>query len=100
MKLLLLGCNGQVGQELQRTLAPLGEVVAWGRQQCDLAQLESVKELILQQAPDTIVNAAAYTAVDRAESEPALANAVNGKAPPIDCTSGGGSGGSSGSYLH
>ena len=80
MKILLLGCNGQVGQELQETLAPLGTVVAWGRQQFDLARLEGAKEAILQQAPETIVNAAAYTAVDRAEGEPELANIVNGEA--------------------
>ena len=81
MKILLLGANGQVGQELRQTLQPLGDVVAWGRQQLDLAQLEGIQPAIAQQAPDIIVNAAAYTAVDRAESESELAYIVNAEAP-------------------
>jgi dTDP-4-dehydrorhamnose reductase len=82
MKLLLLGADGQVGWELRRSLATLGEVVAAGRAEgADLAHPEAVAALAERIAPDVIVNAAAYTAVDRAEQEPALAQAVNGDAP-------------------
>ena len=86
MKLLLLGCNGQVGRELQQTLAPLGQVVAWGRSQLNLActdpaSLEALQSAIVRQTPDAIVNAAAYTAVDGAEGEPELAHAINAVAP-------------------
>ncbi len=81
MTILLLGADGQVGQELQQTLQPLGTVVAWGRQQLDLSQLDTIQPAIAQVKPDTIVNAAAYTAVDRAESEPELAYTINGEAP-------------------
>lgn len=81
MNILLLGADGQVGQELNQTLQPLGVTVAWGRQQLDLTQLDSIQPAIIEQSPDIIVNAAAYTAVDRAESEPELAYTINGKAP-------------------
>ena len=81
MRILLLGSEGQVGQELQRTLAPLGEVVAWGRDDLDLVDLDRIEPQIIAFAPEAIVNAAAYTAVDRAESETELAMAVNGEAP-------------------
>ena len=81
MKILLLGANGQVGQELRQTLHPLGNVVAWGRQQLDLTQLDGIQPAIARVEPDIIVNAAAYTAVDRAESESELAYVVNEKAP-------------------
>lgn len=81
MNILLLGADGQVGQELQQTLQPLGSVVAWGRQQLDLSQLDTIQPAIAQAKPDVIVNAAAYTAVDRAESEPELAHTINGEAP-------------------
>ena len=82
MKILLLGKNGQVGWELQRSLAPLGELIALDRTTVDglsgdLANLESLRATIRQVKPDVIVNAAAYNAVDRAESEPALANLLN-----------------------
>lgn len=81
MNILLLGADGQVGQELNQTLQPLGTVVTWGRQQLDLARLDSIQPAILEQAPDIIVNAAAYTAVDRAERESERAYTINGKAP-------------------
>jgi dTDP-4-dehydrorhamnose reductase len=82
MKILLLGKNGQVGWELQRSLAPLGELIALDRSSeeglCgDLLNLEGLRATIRRIKPDVIVNAAAYNAVDKAESEPELANAVN-----------------------
>lgn len=83
MKILLTGKNGQVGWELQRTLAPLGEVVALDRQSLDLAKPDAIRAIIRKVKPTLIVNSAAYTAVDKAESEPELAMAVNGIAPGI-----------------
>lgn len=83
MKILITGKNGQVGWELQRTLAPLGEVVAVDRQALDLANPDAIRTLIRAVKPDLIVNPAAYTAVDKAESEPEAAMAVNGMAPGI-----------------
>ncbi|WP_223522281.1 dTDP-4-dehydrorhamnose reductase [Pseudomonas sp. A-B-26] len=85
MKILLLGKNGQVGWELQRSLAPLGDLIALDRHVVDglcgdLSDLESLRATIRQVSPDVIVNAAAYTAVDKAESEVELANRVNGQA--------------------
>ncbi len=82
-KILLTGKNGQVGWELQRTLATLGEVVAVDRQGMDLANPDSIRHCIREVKPDLIVNAAAYTAVDKAESEVGLAMAINGIAPGI-----------------
>jgi dTDP-4-dehydrorhamnose reductase len=82
-RILLTGRNGQVGWELQRTLAPLGEVVAVDRQVLDLSNPDSIRATIREIKPDLIVNPAAYTAVDKAESEPDLAMAVNGVAPGI-----------------
>jgi dTDP-4-dehydrorhamnose reductase len=100
MKILLLGKNGQVGWELQRTLAPLGEVLALDRHgktladmpwtvpgaagkevHGDLTKPEQIVDTILRLQPDVVVNAAAYTAVDKAESEPTLARLVNAQAP-------------------
>ena len=81
MKILLTGVNGQVGWELQRTLAPLGEVIAAGREQLDLADTAGIRRMVDTIAPDLIVNPAAYTAVDKAESEPELAHAINAAAP-------------------
>lgn len=83
MKILITGKNGQVGWELQRTLAPLGEVVAVDRQALDLTSPDAIRALIREIKPALIVNPAAYTAVDKAESEPELAMAVNGIAPGI-----------------
>ena len=87
MKILLLGKNGQVGWELQRSLAPLGELVAVGRDEdglCgDLANLDGLAATVRQLAPDVIVNAAAYTAVDRAENEFELCHTVNALAPGV-----------------
>jgi dTDP-4-dehydrorhamnose reductase len=88
MKILLLGKNGQVGWELQRSLAPLGELIALDRQTVDglcgdLSDLEALRATIRQVKPDVIVNAAAYTAVDKAESETDLADRVNGQASQV-----------------
>ncbi|WP_374247047.1 dTDP-4-dehydrorhamnose reductase [Zoogloea sp.] len=88
MKILLLGKNGQVGWELQRSLAPLGEVVALDHDGApglsgDFAQPESLAATVRAVAPDLIVNAAAHTAVDKAESEPDLARAINALAPGV-----------------
>lgn len=79
LKILLLGCEGQVGWELQRSLAPLGEVVAFDRN-LDLTQPEALAEAVRTIAPHVIVNAAAHTAVDKAESEPDVARAINATA--------------------
>lgn len=81
MKILLLGKNGQVGWSLQRSLAPLGELVALDSQSqthCgDLSNLTGLAQTVRDVAPDVIVNAAAYTAVDKAENEPVLAHTIN-----------------------
>ena len=86
MKILLLGKNGQLGWELQRSLAPLGELVALDRQGApglcgDLGEPDGLAATVRALRPDVIVNAAAYTAVDRAESEPDLARRINAHAP-------------------
>lgn len=83
MKILLTGKNGQVGFELQRALAPLGEVVAIDHPDCDLANPEAIRQLVRTVRPTIIVNPAAYTAVDKAESDQATAFAVNGTAPGV-----------------
>ncbi len=83
MKILLVGKNGQVGGELQSSLASLGELTAWNRQDIDLSNADSIREKIRKLQPDVIVSAAAYTAVDKAETEPDLAMQVNGIAPGI-----------------
>lgn len=82
-KILLTGKNGQVGWELQRSLACLGEVVAVDRQALDIASADSIRAVIREVKPHLIVNPAAYTAVDKAESEPERAMAVNGVAPGV-----------------
>jgi dTDP-4-dehydrorhamnose reductase len=83
VKILLTGKDGQVGFELQRALAPLGEICAVDYAECDLADASAVSALVRAVKPDLIVNAAAYTAVDKAESEPDLAHAINAVAPGI-----------------
>lgn len=82
-RILLTGKDGQLGFELQRSLAPLGDLVAVGREDCDLANPNEIRQLIWNVAPAVIVNAAAYTAVDQAELEPAIAHAINGTAPGV-----------------
>ncbi len=82
-KILLTGKNGQVGWELQRTLAPLGRVIAFDSSELNLADAVAIRQKIQEIKPDIIVNPAAYTAVDKAESEPDLAMAVNGIAPGV-----------------
>jgi dTDP-4-dehydrorhamnose reductase len=81
LRLLVTGSTGQIGWQLQRTLAPLGEVTACSRAQLDLADPEAAAKFVRELAPDIVVNAAAYTAVDKAESEPELAHTVNSVAP-------------------
>ncbi|MDR1995379.1 dTDP-4-dehydrorhamnose reductase [Azonexus sp.] len=83
MTILLLGKDGQVGWQLQRSLAPHGRVVACGRGECDLADLDEVRRVLRDVRPSVIVNAAAYTAVDKAESEPELARRINTEAPAV-----------------
>lgn len=83
MKILLTGCDGQLGFELQRALAPLGEVHAVDVQDCDLADEAAVRQLVRRVKPGLIVNPAAYTAVDKAESEQVLAARINTDAPRI-----------------
>jgi len=82
-RILLTGKTGQVGWELQTTLAPLGTVIGLDRSGIDLASPDSIRRAIRDAKPDVIVNAAAYNNVDRAESEPGLAMRVNGVAPGI-----------------
>jgi len=83
MKILLTGKNGQVGFELQRALAPLGEIVAVDQTDCDLADADAIRRLVSAIRPDIIVNPAAYTAVDKAETDVVRAQAINGVAPGI-----------------
>jgi dTDP-4-dehydrorhamnose reductase len=82
-RILLLGKEGQVGWQLQRALAPLGTVHAIDREECDLSDADALRRQLREFAPQLIVNAAAYTAVDRAESEPELAQAINAQAPGL-----------------
>jgi dTDP-4-dehydrorhamnose reductase len=87
MKILLLGCDGQVGWELQRSLQPLGDVLALDFQDktyaADFSKPEALAATVNAVRPDLIVNAAAHTAVDKAESEPDLAQAINADAPGV-----------------
>ncbi len=83
MKILLTGKDGQVGFELQRSLAPLGEVVAVDFADCDLSNEQAIRQLVTAVRPSVIVNPAAYTAVDKAESDQERAAAVNAVAPGI-----------------
>lgn len=83
MKILLLGKNGQVGWELSRSLQTLGEVMATGSSDVDLSDAAALADRVRVLKPDVIVNAAAYTAVDKAESEPDRARAINAEAPAV-----------------
>jgi dTDP-4-dehydrorhamnose reductase len=83
VKILLFGKNGQVGWELNRSLQPLGEVIALGREDADFSNPESLRDIVRKIKPDIIVNAVAYTAVDKAEAEEDLAATINGVAPGI-----------------
>lgn len=81
--ILLTGKHGQVGWELQRALLPLGRIVAVDRRELDLADADAARRLLGEVRPDIIVNAAAFTAVDQAEREPAAAHAINAAAPAL-----------------
>ena len=83
MKIFLTGKNGQVGFELQKKLSTLGEVIATDREELDLANPDAIRAFIDQTKPDIIINPAAYTAVDKAESEPDLAYQINVTAPEV-----------------
>ena len=83
MRILLIGKTGQVGRELMRTLLAVGDIVGTDRAQLDLADFQAIRRVTREARADVIVNAAAYTAVDRAEREPELAMAVNGGAPGV-----------------
>ena len=83
MRILLTGASGQIGWELARSMQPLGEVMACDRRRVDLSAPASLAALVESVRPQVIVNAAAYTAVDRAEQESALADTINGEAPGV-----------------
>ena len=83
MNILLIGASGQLGRELKRSLASLGNLVACDRHQVDLTDDESLRTAVRTLAPAVIVNAAAYTAVDKAEQEPEFARQINATAPAI-----------------
>jgi dTDP-4-dehydrorhamnose reductase len=83
MKVLINGRNGQVSHELQRRLGAVGELIVLGRDQLDLAQPDQIRRQVQNLRPDLIINAAAHTAVDLAESEPQAAFAINAIAPGI-----------------
>jgi len=82
-RVLLFGSSGQLGRELKRSFASYGEITAHDRASIDLSNLEQIRTAVREAAPDVILNAAAYTAVDRAESEPDPAMAANAKAPEV-----------------
>ena len=83
MRILLTGSTGQVGRELARTLAPLGDVTSPSRDELDLSRPDAIREAVRRARPDLVLNAAAYTDVERAETEPELAWVVNARAPGI-----------------
>jgi len=83
MRILLFGKTGQLGWELNRTLAPLGDVYAFGPDELDLIEVDTLTRTIREVQPELIVNASAYTAVDRAEQEPKLAMLLNEKVPMV-----------------
>lgn len=82
-RILVTGIHGQLGEELQPLLTPLGEIIGVGRESLDFSQPDTLRQVMAEVKPDVVVNAAAYTAVDKAESEPELAHAVNAIAPGI-----------------
>jgi dTDP-4-dehydrorhamnose reductase len=82
-RILIVGAYGQVGRELQRSFDGAGEIIARDRDTVDLGVPDQVRAMVRDAAPNIILNAAAYTAVDRAESEPDAAMAVNAQAPAI-----------------
>ena len=83
MKILITGKDGQLGWELQCALAPLGQLYPLGRRELDLANPDAIRQTMRRLRPDVVVNAGAYTDVNKAESEPQAAKAVNGEAPAI-----------------
>jgi dTDP-4-dehydrorhamnose reductase len=83
MKILLIGKHGQVAWELQRTLAPLGDIMAVGRSDVNLTDAAAVRKLVAELHPELVVNAAAYTAVDKAESERELCHQINATLPGV-----------------
>ena len=83
MRILLTGKNGQVGSELNKILSQFGEIIATGRNEMNLADPSQIRRVVQQVKPELIINAGAYTAVDKAESDQELAKAVNGIAPKI-----------------
>jgi dTDP-4-dehydrorhamnose reductase len=83
LRILLTGRNGQVGWELQRALPVLGQVIGTDRTTLDLTEPDAIRQAVREARPDVIVNAAAYTAVDKAESEPDAATQVNAVAPAV-----------------
>lgn len=82
-KLLVFGKNGQIGRALQEVLAHRPRTTFVGRAECDLTQPEQIEQTLAQYQPQIIINASAYTAVDQAEKEPAIAHAINGVAPGL-----------------
>ena len=83
MKILVLGATGQVGFEVCRSIACLGEVYAPGRKELDLSDLPAVEAYLQKTSPNIVINAAAYTQVDKAESEPDLARKLNADLPEL-----------------
>lgn len=83
MKILLLGKNGQIGHELNKSISVIGQALAIGSSECDLTDEKKVRRLIRKFSPNIIINAAAYTSVDKAEEEPEVAMLINGQAPQI-----------------
>lgn len=83
LRILISGQHGQVSQALQQSLKDLGELIVLGRERLDLSQPESIRAVVREIKPDLIINAAAHTAVDQAQSEPELALAINGTSPGI-----------------
>lgn len=81
MKILLFGKNGQVGWELNRSLQPLGEIVALGREEADFSKPDNLRKIVQKIKPDVIINAVAYTAVDKAEEDEGLALVINADSP-------------------